>query len=318
MGGKREAAPLIADTLLRASGGPWASYTEGFVGAGAVLLHVLSQRDKYFGETRAPEVNLYELDLGTCLFWQSVAVWGKDPSRVVETTETTFNETMADLRARNLTPRDAYAFVRAQYNEHAYLMQKGQVSTTAQFFAYWWILRQTIFNGVWRVNKKGLCNSTWSQRDPHLVSLFDREFVSAVAAVDVALHCTQCDLRSNFVPLIYQADQSVSTGGGGNGRHVAYFDPPYYGGEDKYASESWSAADHRHLIRDCAKLAGRGSVVGYSNHARPEVLEWVAAEVATASGVSVFYTEILTRRSVSAKVKGRVPVPEGFWVFTTA
>lgn len=323
MGGKRAVAGLIADKLLEAAGGPWGSYTEGFVGAGAVLLHTLSQRSRYYCNY-VPEILLFDLDRGTALFWQRV--FGlKGPQGysadahgnvTLDACRQTFAAVKADLVSRDLSPRDAFFFIREKYNACCdSVNSQNPMSLSDTFFAYWWILRQTIFNGIWRVNSKGYCNSTWSKRDPHLVSFVSDEFVRALPRAWVYLG--RCDLRTCFLPdaLVDSIDRALIATVAGP--HVAYFDPPYYGGEDKYASESWSVHHHRNLIRDCAKLAKRGVIVGYANHARPEVLSWVT-EIAVEEGVSVSYTEILSRRSVSAKAKGRNPVPEGFWILRSS
>ena len=145
-------------------------------------------------------------------------------------------------------------------------------------------LKQTAFNGLWRVNQKGGMNAAWGKyenpllvNEPNILAWYD-------ALRDTRLFYGDT-LAWNGIPEPKAGD-------------VIYLDPPYVGTFDGYTSGGFTDEQQERLLVLCAEWTRKGVVVAYSNSAEAEPLVrrvWPEAKVE-------FFT---TRYSVNRDGAGR-------------
>lgn len=148
-------------------------------------------------------------------------------------------------------------------------------------------LKQTAFNGLWRVNKKGELNASWGKYKTIGLPDDDNldEWHQALQYVD---------LRTGpYHELVVDAGA------------VIYVDPPYYGTFDGYTPEGFTHADHVALLCQIWKWQNAGATVIYSNSMHEQLMPlvdliWPDAQIQT----------LTTKYVVNTDGQGRTDVQE--------
>ena len=211
VGGKSQLIDQL-DMQLPADFGNWANvtYIEPFVGGGAMLFYMLQS----YPNIEHAVINDINPDLVTC--YRTVR---DNPKQLIESLA---NIEMAYLALETEERRkDFFMAVRERYNEK----NLDPIENTTKFF----FLNRTCFNGLYRVNKKGLFNVPFGKYsnpticDPETI-LKDSELLQRVEI-----------LNGDFEATFEHAQ----------GNSLFYFDPPYRPLSDTssfndYAKESFN------------------------------------------------------------------------------
>ena len=211
VGGKSQLIDQL-DMQLPADFGNWenATYIEPFVGGGAMLFYMLQR----YPNIEHAVINDINPDLVTC--YRTVR---DNPKQLIESLA---NIEMAYLALETEERRkDFFMAVRERYNEK----NLDPIENTTKFF----FLNRTCFNGLYRVNKKGLFNVPFGKYsnpticDPETI-LKDSELLQRVEI-----------LNGDFEATFEHA----------KGNSLFYFDPPYRPLSDTssfndYAKESFN------------------------------------------------------------------------------
>ena len=211
VGGKSQLIDQL-DMQLPADFGNWANvtYIEPFVGGGAMLFYMLQR----YTNIEHAVINDINPDLVTC--YRTVR---DNPKQLIES--------LADIEMAYLAleteerRKDFFMAVRERYNEK----NLDPIENTTKFF----FLNRTCFNGLYRVNKKGLFNVPFGKYsnpticDPETI-LKDSELLQRVEI-----------LNGDFEATFEHAQ----------GNSLFYFDPPYRPLSDTssfndYAKESFN------------------------------------------------------------------------------
>ena len=197
---------------------------EPFLGAGAVFLG-----------TDYPEAILGDANLDLIAAWTAIK---ERPREFVDASSALFVEA-------NRSP-EAYSRIRAEYNGATDSFER------AIRFIY---LNKLGFNGVYRVNRKGVFNVPYGK--PASLPLFPHD---DIAAAHEKLRC------ATLLPGGFEATMSFAGEG-----DVVYCDPPYDDLPDAksfvaYTAEGFGRRDHERLAAAALAAADRGSTVLISNH----------------------------------------------------
>lgn len=144
LGGKRLLLPELRKRYPRGLGDTITTYVEPFVGGGAVLLDVLSNYkmdEVYISDANASLVNMY-MAVRDC------------PDRLVsilEKKENIYHPITQEKR------NPMYYDARVRYNE---VLMEGFDMPSVDVAALFIFLNKTCFNGLYRINKKGLFNAS--------------------------------------------------------------------------------------------------------------------------------------------------------------
>lgn len=208
-------------------------YYEPFAG-GAALFFAVEPERAVLADATAQLINLY----------QRVAT---DTDKVIECLEWLKN------RHVSIGSRLLYHEVRDRLNnEPSSLSRSGM----AAYFIY---LNKTCFNGMWRVNKLGMMNTSWGQYESFTP---DVEGIRAAAPV-----LARADLRC--------ADYRT-VAANANDRDFVYFDPPYVpltetSNFTSYTADGFGAQQQCELAELATDLVKRGCKVMLSNSDTPFV-----------------------------------------------
>lgn len=224
IGGKRKLAPLIAQRLpIRIEG----TYYEPFAG-GAALLCDLYNAGKITGPIVLADHNAELMDL-----YRQVR---DDPRGLV-----------AELRGYD----ERYKSGDVKKTEALYYTERDKWNAGGRKPSRFVFLKQTAFNGLWRVNRKNELNAAWGKyKDPSLV---DEENIEAWS---FALRRAELRVGDS---LVWPQNQQPKSG------DVVYLDPPYMETFTGYTDEGFSVDKHERLLRLASDWHKSGSVVAYSN-----------------------------------------------------
>ena len=213
-------------------------YCEPFVGGGAVLFDVLQRfhpREVLINDINAELINTY---------------------RKVQTDCDALLSLLAELQAQYYAaalPENKALFLqkRARYNE---LKQSGNASDDLEKAALFIFLNKTCFNGLYRVNAKGLFNVPFNSAKRPL--LCDEENIRACSALLQQVQMTV----GNYA----QCEPFIDS------QTFVYIDPPYRPLNATSAFTSYSAggfgdAEQVALSRFIAAIASKGAAVVASN-----------------------------------------------------
>ncbi len=236
VGGKGQLLEQL-DAQLPADFGNWeeATYIEPFVGGGAMLFYMLQ---KYPNITHAV-INDINPDLTMC--YQTVK---KYPEELIASLHDIENVYLA--LPTEIERKEFYLVARDRYNEK----NLDPIENTSMFF----FLNRTCFNGLYRVNKKGLFNVP-----------FGRYGNPAI--------CDPATIRNDSVLLqkveILTGDFE-ETFRYASGNTLFYFDPPYRPLSDTsnfndYAKEAFNDEAQIRLKKYCDKISDAGCRFMLSN-----------------------------------------------------
>ena len=229
-GGKRQILPLLTGMFPKGYG----TYHEPFVGGGAVLFSILSS-------DRAASCRASDLNADLILTYVTVR------DRVEDLIES--------LRAHDAAFREDskryYYAVRAQ-------TPQGQVERASRLL----FLNKTCFNGLYRVNSRGMFNVPMgSYTNPRIINEDNlRTASAALQAGGVDFEC------SDFESVLKRAEVG----------DMVYFDPPYHpvsraGNFTGYTKGDFTHADLKRLANVCRRLDEAGCQVMLSNSCAMEV-----------------------------------------------
>ena len=229
VGGKTQLIEQL-DALLPSNFGNWenVTYIEPFIGGGAMLFYMLQQ----YPNIRHAVINDVNPDLTTC--YQTIK---DNPEELIVSLQNIQNayNALPSEEAR----KDFFLSVRNRYNEK----NLDSIENTTKFF----FLNRTCFNGLYRVNKKGLFNVPFGKYsnpqicDPTTIRK-DSELLQRVEILTG-------DFESTF-------DYA-------QGNTLFYFDPPYRplcntSSFNDYTKESFNDDEQIRLKEYCDRINEAG------------------------------------------------------------
>ncbi len=236
VGGKGQLIGQL-DALLPSDFGSWenVTYIEPFVGGGAMLFHML-QTYRNIGRTVINDVNH---DLVVC--YETVRDNVEALIPLLRDMEARYHA-QPDMDAK----REMYLRVRERYNEK----NLDPVENTAKFF----FLNRTCFNGLYRVNRKGLFNVPCGKYQTPQICDEDtlRTDSELLKRVDI--------IEGDFARTMDYAD----------GKTLFYFDPPYRplsetSSFNDYTSEAFNDESQVRLKSFCDTVDRKGYKFMLSN-----------------------------------------------------
>ena len=229
VGGKRQLIEQL-DAQLPADFGNWenVTYIEPFVGGGAMLFYML----QHYPNIRHAIINDINPDLVTCY-------------RTVRDTPEQLIESVKDIEEAYLAleteegRKDFFMAVRDRYNEK----NLDPIENTTLFF----FLNRTCFNGLYRVNKKGLFNVPFGKYSNPTIC--DPETIKKDSDLLQRVEILNGDFESTFEYA--------------HGKTLFYFDPPYRPLSDTssfndYAKESFNDDAQIRLKEFCDRINDAG------------------------------------------------------------
>ena len=229
-GGKRQILPLLTNMFPEGYG----TYHEPFVGGGAVLFSILSS-------DRATPCRASDLNSDLMLTYVTVRDRVEDLIESLKAHDAAFRE----------DSKRYYYAVRAQ-------IPRRQVEKASRLI----FLNKTCFNGLYRVNSRGMFNvPIGSYTNPRIVNEDNlRAASAALQAGGVDFEC------SDFESVLKRAESG----------DLVYFDPPYHpvsraGNFTGYTKGDFTHADLKRLANVCRRLDESGCRVMLSNSCAKEV-----------------------------------------------
>ena len=168
------------------------TYIEPFVGGGAMLFYMLQR----YPNIRQAIINDINGDLTTC--YQTVRDYPEELIASLRDIQEAYNELLTEEGRK-----DFFMAARARYNEK----NLDPIENTTKFF----FLNRTCFNGLYRVNKKGLFNVPFGKYvNPQI---YDEETIRLDSELLRRVEILNGDFERTFEYA--------------NGNTLFYFDPPY-------------------------------------------------------------------------------------------
>lgn len=260
IGGKRKLAPKIIEHVPQ----EFSSYCEPFCGAAAMFAALWNE-----GRLVGKKVWLNDLNADVIAMLAQVR---DDPEGLIE------EMAALDEAYRAGEPEKLYYRIRDEWN----LWPNGH--TPSRFI----FLKQTSFNGLWRVNRNGQLNAAWGKYAAPKICNEEqiREWSKALA--DVTL--TSVDALTTWA--------GPQTPGA-----LIYVDPPYLGTFEGYTDEGFDNFKQVALFQKLAAFQKEGHHVVMSNSVAAEGLVSVVWPGSTPIRLQTSYT-------VNRDGEGRAPVDE--------
>lgn len=265
-GGKRKLAELISGCIpQKISSQSEFHFYEPFVGGGAIMLHLGEPRNLNF----VPGSRLHINDMNPDLVMTYLAV----QNQVYDLMDQ-LEELGKDLS------KEAYLRIRSE-------VPNDSLERAARFI----YLNKTSFNGLWRVNSKGLYNVPWGQlKSP---TLYVRETLVAISERLLGAEITHLDYRASLAT----AKQN----------DLIYLDPPYIplnasSSFSKYAKDDFTLENQFQLNDLISELTKRSTCVILSNSDTPETRDIF--------GQNLKLYQIDASRAIAAKSSSRGSVKE--------
>jgi DNA adenine methylase len=264
-GGKRKLSQLIISAFPHDFDPKVNRYFEPFIGGGALTFALGNLNSNIF----VPGKNLYINDMNPDLIMTYEIIQGQVDSLI---------ERLDEL-AKDLS-KEAYLKIRANVPDN-------KLDRAARFI----YLNKTGFNGLWRVNSKGLYNVPWGQlKNPTIYNLQN------------LLDCSKRLVGTEITNLNYA--EAVSEAKSGD---IVYFDPPYIplsasSSFSKYAKDDFSLKNQIDLKDTIAELSSKSVKVILSNSDTPETREIF--------GGCLNLFQIDAARAISANASSRGTVKE--------
>lgn len=193
-GGKKQLLPLLRASYPKELGTTITKYAEPFVGAGAVLFDILSNYKLtaiYISDINSELINTYIAIRDNC-------------TQLLKSLETLRDEY---LPLSTEERKQVFYEKRERYN----FIKSNKLNEIIEMAALFIFLNRTCFNGLYRVNSKGLFNvPIGSYKNP---KIFDEDTIRAIsqALQDIEIVCGDYRDSLSFI------DEST----------FVYFDPPY-------------------------------------------------------------------------------------------
>ena len=258
-GGKQRLAPRIAAILAPAISTA-STYYEPFVGAGGVLLRLISAGALEGKRVVASDVNRRLIDFH-------------------KTVQETPEELIAELRKfKYLGGVDAYNELLYDYNttdDEFTHVEHSRAYRAAEFY----VLMQKSFNGACRANLMGEFNAPIGLPCGKLAFKLTDETAASIMAV------SRATAGVTFVAQDYA--EAVKTAAGAPAQSFIYADPPYEGSLSDCPSASYSAA----ALFDAIAQSGAAAAISNSQAARALACEKLpACEIADLADLDIKYS----------------------------
>ena len=211
------------------------TYIEPFVGGGAMLFYMLQR----YPNIRQAIINDINGDLTTC--YQTVRDYPEELIASLRDIQEAYNELLTEEGRK-----DFFMAARARYNEK----NLDPIENTTKFF----FLNRTCFNGLYRVNKKGLFNVPFGKYvNPQI---YDEETIRLDSELLRRVEILNGDFERTFEYA--------------NGNTLFYFDPPYRPLSDTssfndYTKEAFNDDSQIRLKEFCDKVVADGHSFMLSN-----------------------------------------------------
>ena len=211
------------------------TYIEPFVGGGAMLFYMLQR----YPNIRQAIINDINGDLTTC--YQTVRDYPEELIASLRDIQEAYNELQTEEGRK-----DFFMAARARYNEK----NLDPIENTTKFF----FLNRTCFNGLYRVNKKGLFNVPFGKYvNPQI---YDEETIRLDSELLRRVEILNGDFERTFEYA--------------NGNTLFYFDPPYRPLSDTssfndYTKESFNDDAQIRLKEFCDRINDAGYMFMLSN-----------------------------------------------------
>ncbi len=237
-GGKGQLVDEIAALYPPDMGCDIIKYAEPFVGGGAILFNVLRKYDLesvFISDTNAELINMY------CMIKDKV----DDLIALLKSFEDDYIPADFDKR------KNIYYDKRDRYNE---LIISGKSKSGVRSAALFIFLNRTCFNGLYRVNKKGLYNvPIGSYKRPQICDESNLRFVSE-ALQNVTIICADYKQSKYFI----------------DDKTFVYFDPPYRpltstAGFTAYTENEFDDDSQIELANFVQELSRKGAHIVISN-----------------------------------------------------
>lgn len=268
LGGKSRLAPKILEYLPSTITG---TYFEPFCGGAAVFVAL------HNAGRLAPTATVHLNDTNHAMI-NLLADVRDDIERLV-----------ADLRALQAAYDNATAESRSLlYSTIRDVWNSSHLEKTSARFVF---LKQTAFNGLWRVNKSGDMNAAWGKYETPRILDEDNLRAWHVALKEYGVQLWKGDA------LRWRMQAKPEAG------DVVYLDPPYMDTFDGYDAAGFTFAQHAELLVLARSFVQKGAVVAYSNSVSARGL----IEAAWPTGKVV---ELSTSYTVNTDGAGRGQEPE--------
>lgn len=221
-----EIIPLIPNDIMR--------YYEPFVGGGAVFF-ALNPENGHINDFNKQLVNVYE-----------------QTKNNVDDLITHLKLMQKKHNRKNTNKKEYYLTVRNSYNKNI-LKNNFDIQTASEFI----YLNKAGYNGLYRVNQKGLFNVPFSKKET--ISIYDEHNLRECAELLRRTHITSGDFE-DAVRDAFHGD-------------FVFFDSPYYNTFDTYQKGGFSEEDHLRLHRVFEDLTNRGVRCLLTNSAENFILE---------------------------------------------
>ena len=284
-GGKRQLLPA----LRRFYPTQFETYHEPFVGSGAMFFDLVSR-----GAVRQRRVRLTDINPDLIGCWRQL----RDDREAVITH-------LRKLAAERLkAPEEHYYHVRDQFNPaRAEMLSGGRPQPefyTAELAAMLIYLNRTGFNGLFRVNSRGLFNVPPGRyKNPRICDEHNlRQASDALSA-----------LRAEVDYSPYNAVDGVARPG-----DFVYLDPPYAplsstASFTSYTADRFDASDQRRLQEVVIRLSKRHCHVVLSNSTAPEIAALYDGNTeARRAGIRTY--RVPARRAINSNAARRGPIEE--------
>lgn len=224
-GGKRQLIPAITERMPK----NWNSYYEPFVGGGAVLFH-FNPSNATINDINSQLINTY---------------------RVIRDTPNQFMELLDQYDCDLAGSKDTKDYFYSKRNEYNELLKNSSLSIkSAALFIF---LNKHCFNGLYRVNAKGLFNVPYNGAT---AASFSEENLLAISAY-----------LGNVTIKNGDFEEACSTASKGD---FVFFDSPYAPlnptSFESYTKEGFTEEEHCRLARLYAELTDRGCYCMLTNH----------------------------------------------------
>ena len=213
----------------------FSEYREPFLGAGSMFIKLLNE-----GRLEDAVSVISDTNMQLVASWYAI-LHGEDSKEKIIKQLTTFEK----LHSKS--------FYKQIINSSPFICQ----DVLARFL----YINKAGFNGLYRENKAGKCNTPWGKRDKVNLGI---ENIKKMIDMEISDHamCVQHDfLGSEFHFDKYVVDRS---------NYFYYIDPPYYpvsktSSFTSYSNGSWSEENHLSLIERYKKLSKTGAKIMMSN-----------------------------------------------------
>lgn len=287
-GGKRQLLPALA----RHYPPQFDRYVEPFVGSGAVFFHLAAIGALDGRRVRLCDVNADLIGCYRALRDRPEAVIA-ELARLEREHRRRGDACYYDVRDERFNPRRAAVVAACADPSEVAAAYPDDLAAMLIF------LNRTGFNGLYRLNRRGLFNVPAGRyAEPRIC---DPEHLHEVAAAFARRGVT-----IEYLPF----EATLAAAGAGD---FVYCDPPYAplsatARFAHYTADGFSAFDQRRLQQAVIAACRRGAQVVVSNSSAPEIVRAYGSREARAAGLTI--ERVAARRAINSRASARGPVDE--------